>query len=196
LLTRRADIASEADAAALLDWIADTLGGLDVLINNAGLFRGYELSSSAAPQMSAEDIEINVLGTMRMTRLALPLLAKSPEGAIVFVSSAVALGAVPGFAVYGATKAAVHSFARSLRAELAGSGIGVFDVLPPIVDTGAAQALDVPKLSPGAVADAIVQGVERDRTEIRIGRIRLLAVIARIAPTLADRLLAKALTQP
>jgi uncharacterized oxidoreductase len=99
---------------------------------------------------------------------------------------------VPGFAVYAATKAAVRSLARSLRIELRPTGVRVVEVLPPIVDTGASQELDVPKLSPGAVADAIVQGLERDRDEIRIGRIKQLAPLARLSPGLADRLLARA----
>jgi short-subunit dehydrogenase len=56
-----------------------------------------------------------------MTLLALPLLEASPEAGVVFLSSAAALAAVPGYAVYDATKAAIHSFARCLRAELASS---------------------------------------------------------------------------
>src|SRR5262249_19820379 len=144
-----------------LEWIAAELGGLDVLVNNAGVFRGYPFTSPECAPLSVEDVELNVGGTLRMTRLALPLL-KPSRGAIVFVSSAVALGAVPGMAVYTATKAAVHSLARSLRAELRPAGVRVFDVLPPVVDTGQAGGLDVPKVPPGAVADAIVAGLERD----------------------------------
>ena len=64
-------------------------------------------------------------GAIRMTRLALPLLTAAPQAAIVFVSSAVALAAVPDLAVYAATKAGVHSLARSLRAELSGTAVRV-----------------------------------------------------------------------
>jgi uncharacterized oxidoreductase len=59
------------------------------------------------------------------------MLEASLEAGIVFVSSGVALTAVPGLAVYATTKAALHSLARSLRRELAGSGILVVGVLPP-----------------------------------------------------------------
>jgi uncharacterized oxidoreductase len=129
-----------------------------------------------------------------MTRLALPLLGASGAGAVVYISSAVALTADPGFSVYTATKAAVHSLARSLRAELAPSGIRVFDVLPPLVDTGPVGNPDVPKLPPGAAADAIIDGIGRDHEEIRIGQVRQLAVIARITPRLADPLVVRAFT--
>jgi uncharacterized oxidoreductase len=195
LHARRLDVTSEDDAHAAFAWLEEELGGLDILVNNAGLLRGYALADDDAAAKSDEDVEVNLLGTLRMTRLALPLLHASGGGALVYVSSAVALAAVPGFAVYTATKAAVHSLARSLRAELRPSGIRVFDVLPPLVDTGPVRDLAAAKLSPGAVADAIVAGIERDREEIRVAQVRQLAVIARIRPGLADRLVARAFSQ-
>jgi len=194
LLTRRMDVTSEDEAREMIAWLEEELGGLDVLLNSAGLLRGYALTDAEAATQSDEDVQVNLLGALRMTRLALPLLRTSGAGAVVYISSAVVLAAVPGFSVYTATKAAVHSLARSLRAELEPSGIRVFDVLPPLVDTGPVGNLDVPKLSPGAVAGAIVDGIGRDREEIRIGQVRQLAVIARIMPRLADRLVVRAFT--
>ena len=132
-------------------------------------------------------------GTIRMTRLALPLLEASPEAAVVFMSSATAVTAVPGLAVYAATKAALHSLARSLRRELPGRGIRVVEVLPPVVDTALAGHLDVAKTSPSAVADAMITGLARDRSQIAVGPIRLLIPLARIAPRLADHLVLRAL---
>jgi uncharacterized oxidoreductase len=192
LRTRRLDVTSEDEAARAVEWLAGELGGLDLLVNNAGLLRGYLLSDEEAKANTVDDVEVNLGGAIRMIRLALPLLEASPEGAVLFVSSAVALGAVPGYAVYAATKAAVHSLARSLRAELKEGGIRVFEALPPVVDTGPVEGLDVPKLPAGVVADAIVAGLIRDRDEIRIGRVKALATIARIAPRLADRIVTRA----
>jgi uncharacterized oxidoreductase len=198
LFMRRLDVTSEVEASQAIAWVESELGGLDVLVNNAGLLRGYRLDDSEAAVKSREDIEVNVLGPIRMTWLALPLLRASGSGAVVYISSAVALAAVPGFSVYATTKAAVHSLARSLRLELrlelGPSGIRVFDVLPPVVETGPVNTLDVPKLSPGDVADAIIDGVERDREEIRVAQVRQLAPIARIRPRLADRLVTRAFT--
>jgi uncharacterized oxidoreductase len=194
LHVHRLDVASEDRARDVVAWLGAELGGLDLLVNNAGLLRGYALTEADADVKSSEDVAVNLLGALRMTRLALPLLRASREGGVVYISSAVALGAVPGYAVYAATKAAVHSLARSLRAELRPSGIRVFEVLPPLVDTGPVRGLDVPKLSPGAVADAIAAGLEQDREEIRVGRVRSLSVLARITPRLADRLLTRAFT--
>jgi uncharacterized oxidoreductase len=187
------DVTSEEKARRAVARVERELGGLDLLVNNAGLFRGYPLAAPEAETRGAEDVEVNLGGSIRMTRLALPMLSAAAEGAVVFMSSAVALAAVPGFAVYAATKAAVHSLARSLRAELRGDGIRVFEVLPPVVDTGASQALGVPKIAPSAVVDAILAGIARDREEIRIGPVRPLGPLARLAPSLADRIVVRAL---
>jgi uncharacterized oxidoreductase len=193
LRTRRLDVTSEEEGQRAAAWLSSELGGLDLLVNNAGLLRGYPLSSPAAAIQSVEDVEVNLGGSIRMTRLALPLLEASRDGAVLFMSSAVALAAVPGFAVYAATKAALHSLARSLRAELKASGIRVFEVLPPVVDTGPVHGLDVPKLAPSLVADAIMAGIAHDREEIRVGPVRQLALLARLAPGLADRIVVRAL---
>jgi uncharacterized oxidoreductase len=194
LVTRRLDVTSEDEAHEAVAWVGAELGGLDLLVNNAGLLRRYRLADVDSAAKSNEDVEVNLLGTLRMTRLALSQLRLPESGAVVFISSAVALAAVPGFTVYAATKAAVHSLARSLRAELKPAGIRVFEVLPPLVDTGPVRNLDVPKLSPGAVADAIIAGIERDREEIGVAQVRQLAVVARLMPSLADRLVQRAFT--
>jgi len=193
LRTLRLDVTSEQEARRGFAWLASELGGLDLLVNNAGLLRGYALSAADAQTKSVEDVDVNVGGAIRMTRLALPLLEAAPEGGVLFMSSAVALAAVPGLAVYAATKAAVHSLARSLRAELREKRIRVFEALPPVVDTGPVRNLDVPKMAASAVADAILAGLARDREEIRIGQVRQLAVLARVAPRLADRIVVRAL---
>ena len=127
-----------------------------------------------------------------MTRLALPLLRQSGDGAVVFFSSAVALGASPGAAVYAATKAAIHSLARSLRAELRDE-IKVFTILPPWVDTELAGRFGRTRMSPARVADAIVHALRRDQFETYIGRVKALSIISRLAPALADGILAREL---
>jgi uncharacterized oxidoreductase len=193
LRTLRLDVTSEEEGRRAVRWLSSELGGLDLLVNNAGVFRGYPLSAQNAASQSVDDVEVNVGGSIRMTRLALPLLEASQGGAVLFMSSGVALAAVPGFAVYAATKAAVHSLARSLRAELAPSGISVFEVLPPVVDTEQAQGLDVPKVAASFVVDAILAGIARDRDEIRVGRVKQLVPLARLAPGLADRIVVRSL---
>jgi uncharacterized oxidoreductase len=155
--------------------------------------RGGDLTAPNAATTSAEELAVNLEGAIRMTRLALPLLRGAPEAGVVFLSSAVALTAVPHLSVYAATKAAIHSFARSLRAELDDTRVHVIEALPPVVDTDMSQALDVPKIAPSNVAEAIITGIERGKEQIPIARVRPLVTIARLAPHMADGIVQRAL---
>ena len=185
------DVTSEESAAGAMRDVEERLGGLDVLVNCAGVMRSGAFDVPGGERAAAADVEINLLGTIRMTRLALPLLRASDEGAVVVLSSALALVSSPGMAVYAATKAAVHSLARSLRSELSGR-VRVFDVLPPWVESGLSRDVRGAKIAPRQVAGAIVEGMRKDRYEIRVGRIRQLAVIGRLSPRLADSIAARA----
>ena len=191
LHVHRLDVSSEPEARTTIDWMADRLGGIDLLINSAGVLKGQAFES-AADSAITEEVAVNLLGSMRMTRVAMPFLRRSDDGAVVFFSSAVALGASPGVAAYAATKAAVHSLARSLRAELRNE-VKVFDVLPPWVDTELARGLARTGMPAARVVEEVVRALRRDQFEVYIGRIKALGVIARLAPSLADALLAREL---
>ena len=187
------DVTSEDSAVRAIEWLKSELGGLDVLVNSAGVLHGGPVAGPDAATSEADELAINLAGAIRMTRLALPLLHAAPQAGIVFLSSAVALTAVPGLSVYAATKAGLHSFARSLRVELGGTSVRVFEALPPAVDTEMMQSLDVAKLSASKVADAIVAGVERDKEQIAIGQVRPLVMMARLSPRVADGIVQRAL---
>ncbi len=179
------DVTAEEQSRMVVKWALEQLGGIDILVNSAGVLRPVGIETDASERAVEEEVAVNLLGSIRMTRLALPHLRRSADGAVVFLSSALALTAAPGLASYAATKAAVHSVARSLRAELAGQ-VKVFDVLPPFVDTELAQGVGRTKLTPQRVAAEIIAGLRGERFEIRIGQIGALAVLSRLAPPVAD----------
>lgn len=187
----RLDVTSEDDARRAIGWVREQVGGLDLLVNSAGVFRSGAFDEAGAERAAQADVEINLLGSVRMTRLALPLLRRSDDGGVVLLSSALALVSAPRMAVYAATKAAIHSLARSLRAELGGQ-VKMFDVLPPWVESELSHAVRGAKITPDHVAGEIVAGLSKDRYEIRVGRIKQLAVIGRISPRLADSIAARA----
>jgi uncharacterized oxidoreductase len=188
------DVTSEVESRAVLAEVVERLGGLDILVNCAGMLGQVARSDAAAAAVVEAEVAVNLVGSMRMARLALPHLRIADDGAVVFLSSALALTAAPGLASYAATKAAVHSYARSLRAELAGQ-VRVFDVLPPFVDTALAAGFEGPKLAPDSVAADIIDGLRRDRFEIRVGRVNALARLARLWPAAADRIIARELSR-
>ena len=193
LRTVALDVTSGASAATVIDRIGDEYGGLDILFNNAGFMSDGALGRPDAEASIASELAVNLEGPIRMTRLALPLLRNAPEAAVVFISSGVAIAAVPQHAVYTAAKAGIHSFARSLRADSTSPSILVIEVLPPAIDTDLVGTLDIPKITPSAAADAVIRGMRRGRQQIAIGRIRPLITLARIAPRAADALVQRAL---
>jgi uncharacterized oxidoreductase len=190
LRTVRLDVTSEEQSRVAVDQVVEQLGGIDILVNSAGVLHPVDIQTDAAARAVEEEVNVNLLGSLRLTRLALPHLRRSSDGAVVFLSSALALTAAPGLASYAATKAAIHSVARSLRAELAGQ-VKVFDVLPPFVDTDLAQGIGRTKVTPQRVAAEIIDGLRRERLEIRIGQINALAVLSRLAPPVADAIVAR-----
>ena len=191
LRMRVLDVTDETQAHKALDDVVTELGGLDLLVNAAGVIEAYGIDSPNAERLADRDMQVNFLGTARMVRLALPHLRASPEPGIVLLSSVVAIAPAPGYAVYSATKAAVHSFVRSLRRELGGE-ISVLDVLPTWVDTEQASGLEVSKLEPDDVARAICDALEGHRSDVFVGRARVLSLVNRVSPSLADRLVARA----
>jgi NAD(P)-dependent dehydrogenase (short-subunit alcohol dehydrogenase family) len=134
VLAVRADVSSESDVAALFERVDAALGGLDVLVNNAGVAGptgGVETLSLADWERT---LAINITGQFLCTRAAVPRLLKGRAPAIVNLSSAAGHLGMPGRSVYSASKWAVVGFTKSLALELGPQGIRVNTVLPGAVD--------------------------------------------------------------
>jgi NAD(P)-dependent dehydrogenase (short-subunit alcohol dehydrogenase family) len=152
------DITDAAQAQAA----ADTIGSLDLLINNAGISLYDDLSDRAALE---QQIAVNLFGTYGVTQAFLPLLTSS-RGAIVNNLSLNAFAPLPLIPAYSASKAAAFSLTQSLRALLAGRGVRVHAVLTGPTDTDMNRGFDIPKASPESVARAIFDGVEQGEEDI------------------------------
>lgn len=107
----------------------EKFGGIDVLVNNAGLGYFSTIEESDMKQVKYM-FDVNVFGLANMTNAVLPIMRKQKSGAIVNLSSALALTTLPTMGFYSATKYAVEGYADTLRQEVADLGIQVMNVEP------------------------------------------------------------------
>jgi uncharacterized oxidoreductase len=181
------DITIEEEVNELVNQIKRHHKDLNVLMNNAGKAYAYNAVAEQAHafEKATEEMNTNFLAPIRLTELVLPLLKERKEAAIINVSSIVSFA--PGMAVptYSATKAALHSYSQTLRLSLINTGIRVFEVLPPLVDTEFARTLTGHKIAPAVVAEEIVKGLLGDQYEIHIGSTASLYKLFLSSPTQA-----------
>lgn len=193
--TFRCDVCSQAEIDALHDYAAQHFPRLDVLINNAGVMNKLNVHHASADEASAE-IETNLTGTVRMVLRFLPLLKSRERAAIVNVSSGLAFNPYPIAPVYGATKAAIHSFTQSLRIQLRNTNVRVFELAPPAIDTPlshkfAEDLKGTPPMSATTLVREALRGLEKDRPEIRVGFANVSKLMSRLAPGLILKILSK-----
>ncbi|HZT90494.1 MAG TPA: SDR family NAD(P)-dependent oxidoreductase [Gaiellaceae bacterium] len=127
------DVRDRASCEAFVRHALGELGGVDVLVNNAGLARGRDPAWEASEEDEVEVIETNVLGLMRMTRLCMPALIDSGAGHIVNLGSVAGIWSYANGSSYVASKFAVHGYTRALRDDLHGKPVRVTNIAPGLV---------------------------------------------------------------
>jgi NAD(P)-dependent dehydrogenase (short-subunit alcohol dehydrogenase family) len=137
-----ADVSEEDDCDRLVAAHMERHGGLDVLVNSAGI--GIAGNVEALPVKHIDlQLDVNLRGLVLVTRAAIPHLRTS-KGLVVNLSSIAGTGPTPGLSIYGASKAAVISFTRSLNEELDGDGVRATALCPGFVDTDMAAWSGIP----------------------------------------------------
>jgi NAD(P)-dependent dehydrogenase (short-subunit alcohol dehydrogenase family) len=177
LLTVRGDVRDPADAQRFVDETVRRFGGLDVLVNNAGVGRFANVAD-----MSVDDwrliVDTNLSGVFYCTRAALPELRRRGGGYIVNISSLAGKNAFTGGAAYCASKAGLNQFSEALMQEVRHDNIRVSYVMPGSVATGfgGTSGGEAWKLAPEDVAKVVVDLISHDarslasRVELRPSR--------------------------
>lgn len=129
------DVTDAASVEAARDAVLAGHPGLDTIVTMSGIGAPEDLRSPAHFADSEAIIATNVLGTIRVIDAFTPHLIEHGTGAVVTVSSGIGFLPFPLMATYGASKAAVHAYSEALRAQLAGDGIEVIELVPPAVAT-------------------------------------------------------------
>ena len=127
------DVTDAGSCERFVGSAVEELGGLDVLVNNAGLALGRDPFDESTEEDEEVVLETNVHGLVRMTRLALPHIRDG--GHIVNMGSVAGIWAYPNGSLYVTSKFAVHGFTRALREDLLGRPIRVTNVAPGLVET-------------------------------------------------------------
>lgn len=129
-----ADLAREDDIARLVETAAEALGGIDILVNSAGVNGPFGTVDEVDWPAWRTAFEVNFFGAVNCCRLALPHLRRAPRGKIILVSGGGATAPLPKITAYGAAKAALVRYAESLALEL-GDAIDVNCVAPGAMKT-------------------------------------------------------------
>lgn len=166
-----ADVGTTEGRLATLDKAVAALGGLDILINNAGGVRAGRLENTAEADIE-QMVNVDLLAPILLTRAAIPALRASGNAMVVNITSGIALVGAPFYTTYAAVKAGLAHFGEALRRELKGEGIHVLTAYPGGTDTPMMQSnragpeLGFSREPASAVAEAIVQGIETDAFEV------------------------------
>lgn len=203
-VAERCDVTRFEDCQAAIEAVRRAHGGIDVLVNNAGithvgLFQQTEIS------VIRRVMEVNFFGSVHCTKAALPSLLER-RGQIIVMSSVAGLAPLATRTGYAASKHALHGFFESLRAEHAKDGLAVTIVCPSFVRThigdhalaadGSSAAGDARTgvrgaIEPDAVADAIFDAaLKRTRLLLIPRRARLFLWVWRLAPSVYERMMA------
>jgi short-subunit dehydrogenase len=129
------DVAHPQAAQRLLAHVAERFGGIDVLVNNAGMYKRGPIERYAPEELAAV-VQVNLTAPIVLTRLVLPYLRTRGRGAVVNVASIAGRVPVGHEAVYSATKFGLRAFTFAMLEELHGSGITISAVSPGPVETG------------------------------------------------------------
>jgi NAD(P)-dependent dehydrogenase (short-subunit alcohol dehydrogenase family) len=132
-----ADVGKEEDCIRVVAEHKDRFGGMDMLVNSAGIGIGGTVESVQTKHVDLQ-LGINLRGLLLVTRESIPLLKES-KGWVINLASIAGTTPTPGLTVYGATKAAVIALTRSMNAELDSDGVRAIALCPGFVDTPMAQ---------------------------------------------------------
>jgi UDP-glucose 4-epimerase len=204
--SRRCDVTSTEECASALSAVCEELGGVDVLINNAGQTHLSHFADTDV-EVLRRVMDVNFFGAANCTKAALPSLIER-RGQIVVLSSVAGFAPLGGRCGYAASKHALHGLFESMRAELQPKGVDVMMVCPGFTDTGIGRnalggdggpARNVRTTTgsaapPETVATAILDGLLRRRRLLVLSPVgKLSYLVSRVSPGTYEKLMARAL---
>jgi short-subunit dehydrogenase len=173
-----ADVTKPKEVKSLIESSVDHFGGIDILINNAGLGVYGDTERTTLEEFRLL-MEVNFLGAVRYILEVLPIMKRKDKGLIINIASVAAKHGVPYLGAYSASKAALVALSQSLRAELVNSHVSIMIVYPGYTQTdffkkekklGGAHRPPEPYASPQKVARTIVKASQIEKRDLVLSR--------------------------
>ena len=188
----KSDVGNEEDALALFTKVSD-LGGVDILYHNAGVGSPALNLGKTNEQIlknAAYEMNVNYFGVIRLNNLFMQILKSRSESAIIITTSILSLVPALEEPTYSASKVALSFYTKLLRQdlEILGSGVKVFELLPPVVATEMTAKRNDKKMTTQDLVKALLSGLKRDRYTIRVGDTKVLYLMSRFFPKMAFNL--------
>lgn len=188
--TFQSDVSDPNAIITLFKKVTSQFPALNILINNAGEMRKISLhDTSMELENITREIEINLMGPIRMVQQFLPHLKNQKSAAILNVTSGIAIAPFPVSPIYGAAKSGLRSYTQSLRVQLKKSHVKVFELIAPAAKTPLGDQFDDLEgfdekmlMNPGKLIDVALKGLEKDTFEIYPGMAKAMKLMSRIAP--------------
>jgi len=196
LIPIQADITKPDDRRRMVDTAEREFGGLDILINNAGIGATGHFADAGA-EVLRSIMETNFFAMAETTRVFLPLLKKGTKPAIVNISSIVGKRALPARGLYSSSKFAMEGWSQAIRAELAKDGVDVLVINPGLTRTNFSKNMLEQKakvqmdhlrgMTSEEVAEATLRAIEKGKNNLNLTfRGKLLLLVARFCPWVID----------
>ena len=183
------DVTKQEQVEKLLEKSKEQLGGIDILINNAAVFRRFNILEAYPLKRQLEEIDINLKGPVILTNVFLKALMERKEAMIVNLTSPSAYMPMAAAQIYSATKSALQSWTISIRHQLKNTTVKVVELNPPAVDTrmnsNNPDLEGKTMMSPEKFAQIAVDHIKKGKEEILVSHSRIIKFMSRILPNLA-----------
>lgn len=188
--TFQSDVSDPGQIEKLYTQVTSQFPELNMLINNAGEMRKISLHDMSIDLLNiTRELEINLMGPIRMVQQFLPYFKKKKSAAILNVTSGISMVPLPISPIYGASKSGLRSYTQSLRVQLKNTSIKVFELTAPGANTPLNDKFTSTEgynekmmMEPDKLIAVAIKGLQNDTYEIYPGMARILRIMSRIAP--------------
>ncbi|NJO91408.1 MAG: SDR family NAD(P)-dependent oxidoreductase [Chloroflexia bacterium] len=187
LITYQCDLSNSEQCTDLAKRIRENHPDLNVLINNAAIANKFDfITEEKALELAENEYNTNLIAPIRLIKLLYPTISSNESAAIINITTGLIYAPRYVYSFYNSSKSALHSFTQTLRIRLKNEKTSVIEVMFPAVKTPWHKGTP-PKIAINAdvAVSEMIYGLEKGKTEIRVGGAKILCLISRLSPSFA-----------